>query len=385
MLRLLRQSFLLLVIALLFLIWPSLTNALNITPPDPIIKIPGLSNLSEIEEQPCPDLEEEIGASGCLYIPWIGEYVGGLYKFAVLAATILATVVLMIAGFIWLTSGGNVNQIGTAKSYIAGAIMGLVLMLGSYTILNLINPNLVTFKALKIPVIKKIPLEVIAETIGGYYGKCTAAEITSEAGGYEAMFNKAGKDFGIDPFLLASIAKIESGFNANVTSRDPSTDAFGIMQVLPATAKEVWNLNIDPELQNNPPPLSCLNPIKNPNYIKGKSPYWLYQPACKEYLKTRPEVQIRLGTAYLAHINSNLLRSKGKEGHIGLLTAGYNRGPGKAEAMMNGIIDEPSLLAASSYFNSVDRSYDFLCRRGSGGAGVIKKDPPKPLPLVPGT
>ena len=381
MLRLKRQGFLLLAIALLFLTWPSLTNALSITPPDPVIKIPGLSDLSQIEEKPCPDLEEKIGASGCLYIPWIGEYVGGLYKFAVLASTILATVVIMIAGFIWLTAGGNVNQIGTAKSYIGGAIMGLVLMLGSYTVLNLINPKLVIFDALKIPVIKKIPLELIAETIGGYNGKCTATEITSEAGGYEAMFNKAGKDFGIDPFLVAAIAKIESNFNANVTSRDPSTDAFGIMQVLPATAKEVWNLNIDPVLQNNPPPPACLNPIQNPNYVKGKTPYWLYQQECKDYLKTRPEVQIRLGAAYLAHINSDLLRSKGKEDHVGLLTAGYNRGPGKADAMIEGIIDEPSLQAAKSYFNSVDRSYDFLCRRGSGGIGIIQKEPPKEAPF----
>ena len=154
-----RHNFFLLALLPAIFLWPLLTNALNIPAPDPVIKIPGLSDLSQIEEQPCPDLEASIGASGCLYIPWIGEYVGGLYKFAVLASTILATVVLMAAGFIWLTAGGNVSQIGTARSYIGGAIMGLVLMLGSYPILNLINPDLVVFKSLRIPVIPKIPIQ----------------------------------------------------------------------------------------------------------------------------------------------------------------------------------------------------------------------------------
>src|SRR3989338_7670754 len=145
-------------LALFFIIISPSARALDITPPDPVIKIPGLGNLDPLEEKPCPDLEESMGASGCLYIPWIGQYVGGLYKFAVLASTILAVVVMMIAGLVLLTAGGNVTQIGTAKSYIFGAIMGLVLMLGSYTVLNLINHNLVVFSSLRIPVIKRIDL-----------------------------------------------------------------------------------------------------------------------------------------------------------------------------------------------------------------------------------
>ncbi|OGL87538.1 hypothetical protein A3I40_01340 [Candidatus Uhrbacteria bacterium RIFCSPLOWO2_02_FULL_48_12] len=78
----------------------------------------------------------------------------------------------MIAGFIWLTAGGNVNQIGTAKSYIGGAIMGLVLMLGSYTILNLINSDLVIFKALRVAVVEKKELEQVKILEAARYQSC---------------------------------------------------------------------------------------------------------------------------------------------------------------------------------------------------------------------
>jgi hypothetical protein len=131
------------------------------TLPNLVIKIPGLSDFTEPEEtQNCPEVAAG-RATNCLLLPWIGQYLAGFYRFAVLAATILAAVVIMVAGFLWLTAGGNVTQIGTARAYIGGALLGLVLMLGSYTVLNLINPKLVTFEALRIPLIKRKELRQV--------------------------------------------------------------------------------------------------------------------------------------------------------------------------------------------------------------------------------
>lgn len=169
--------FFLLVVAVYILMLPGTASALSldIKPPNPVIKIPGMSDFTKpsIDQDPrsCPEINE-IKAAGCLHIPWIGQYLANLYRFAVLASTILATVVIMIAGFMWLTAGGNVNQIGTAKSYIAGAIMGAVLMLGSYTILNLINPKLISFNALRVAVVEKKELEQVKTLEAAKYESC---------------------------------------------------------------------------------------------------------------------------------------------------------------------------------------------------------------------
>ncbi|MFA7286145.1 MAG: hypothetical protein WC052_00580 [Patescibacteria group bacterium] len=95
----------------------------------------------------------------CIGIPWIGEYIASLYILAVSAATLLAAIVLLVSGFIWLTAAGNTNRISLAQTYAGGAVIGLVLMLGSYVILYTVNPQLTKFTALNLAYIANVPLE----------------------------------------------------------------------------------------------------------------------------------------------------------------------------------------------------------------------------------
>jgi hypothetical protein len=76
----------------------------------------------------------------------IGEYIREIYKYAIGAVGILAAVVLMIGGIIWLTSGGNQTRVGEAKSWIGASLTGLIIALCSYLILATINPELVKIK-----------------------------------------------------------------------------------------------------------------------------------------------------------------------------------------------------------------------------------------------
>lgn len=91
-------------------------------------------------------------------IPWIGEYLAAIYRWAVPAGAILAVIIIMIGGVIWLTSAGA-ERLSTAKTWITNAVIGLLLLVCSYVILNLINPDLARFKSLQVRIITPIEYE----------------------------------------------------------------------------------------------------------------------------------------------------------------------------------------------------------------------------------
>jgi len=133
------------------------------TPPKLEIPIPTLPNFSSFMPV------EPTGEPGNRYllIPWIGEYIGALYKYAIGIAGVLAGIMIVIAGLIWLTAGGSAERVTTAKSYIESALVGLVIALTSYVLLYAVNPTLVGFEALKVKFIERAP-DVRAEGFGGF-------------------------------------------------------------------------------------------------------------------------------------------------------------------------------------------------------------------------
>lgn len=76
----------------------------------------------------------------------IAEYVKAIYKYGIGAVGIVSAIILMIGGLIWLTAGGSSERISEAKSYIGSSLMGLIIAILAYSILNTINPALVNFK-----------------------------------------------------------------------------------------------------------------------------------------------------------------------------------------------------------------------------------------------
>jgi hypothetical protein len=83
-------------------------------------------------------------------VPFLGQYIAAVYKYAVAVAGIIAVVMIIIAGFQWATSGGSADAISEAKKRISNAIIGLILTLSSYVILYTVNPELVSFKNLRV-------------------------------------------------------------------------------------------------------------------------------------------------------------------------------------------------------------------------------------------
>jgi hypothetical protein len=120
--------------------------------PELQVKIPTL-NLTPAKQIKCENTANNTICS----IPWIGEYIAGIYRYAIGIVGILSAVVLMVGGVLWIVAGGNATMIGEAKSWITASLTGLIIALCSYLILYQVNPALTIFQPLKVALVKTAP------------------------------------------------------------------------------------------------------------------------------------------------------------------------------------------------------------------------------------
>lgn len=90
--------------------------------------------------------ETEIAFGGKNEFLHIGDFIQTIYKYAVGVAGIIAVVMIVVAGFQWVSSAGNSEVITSAKKRIGGALIGLFIAYASYFILSTINPALVNLR-----------------------------------------------------------------------------------------------------------------------------------------------------------------------------------------------------------------------------------------------
>lgn len=109
------------------------------------------STSSDIQvEVPIPQSAIETGVSAAASgtVKGVSQYISLVYNFAISIVGLVAAVMMIIGGFQYLTSAGDASKIGAAKKRVTDAIIGLVLALGSFALLNSLNPQLVNLKPL---------------------------------------------------------------------------------------------------------------------------------------------------------------------------------------------------------------------------------------------
>ena len=80
----------------------------------------------------------------------IPELIGSFYQWALGIGGLVVLGVLIFGGILYTTSAGNASRQDDAKSWLFGAVMGLFLLFGSYTILYTVNPELTKLKGLEL-------------------------------------------------------------------------------------------------------------------------------------------------------------------------------------------------------------------------------------------
>jgi hypothetical protein len=79
----------------------------------------------------------------------LARCVNNIYAFAVAIGGFVAVLMFVVAGY-YYALGGNEN-VTTAKGYINSTVVGLILLFGTYALLNTIDPNLTTLPKLTAP------------------------------------------------------------------------------------------------------------------------------------------------------------------------------------------------------------------------------------------
>lgn len=95
-------------------------------------------------------------------VPWLADYISGLYRYGIGIITILAVIIIMIAGIMWLTAGGNEIKISEAKKWISGGLLGVLIAASSYLFLNVINPVLTQLSPIKLSYVAYQPFESLS-------------------------------------------------------------------------------------------------------------------------------------------------------------------------------------------------------------------------------
>ncbi len=103
-----------------------------------------------------PEIEGEKVTEGTT----LPEYVSYIFRLSLIIAAVAALAALIYGGFRYLTSAGSPVTQNEAKNWLFGGIIGLILILSSYLILNTINPELLK---LEIPGLEEQQLDTSSD------------------------------------------------------------------------------------------------------------------------------------------------------------------------------------------------------------------------------
>lgn len=92
---------------------------------------------------------QPLRVNGRLNINFLGEYLVGIYRWLVGVAMVFAVIMIIVGGVQYTISGGQ-SGVKAAKDRIKNALIGVVILLASFLLLNVTNPQLTMFRPLQL-------------------------------------------------------------------------------------------------------------------------------------------------------------------------------------------------------------------------------------------
>lgn len=190
----------------------------------------------------------------------IGQYIAAFYMFFVSVTAVLAVAMVIFAGFRWITAAGNQSHIEEAKDILNNALSGVVFVMLSYLLLNLINPTLTNLAGFQLSPIKPVLFSLEA-TFDSFKGAppenafIPAGEATIDLSKlynidtYDKLFAASAGRYAVNAALLKALMYVESGGNPRAKS---PVGACGLMQVMPQNVGQTDCDGLVPPAGTNP-------------------------------------------------------------------------------------------------------------------------------------
>ncbi|MFA5051964.1 MAG: pilin [Patescibacteria group bacterium] len=128
-----------------------------------------------------PGVTEMIADANGVKHPYVRNmscFLADIYRYLAGVSGILAVVMMIYGGIKYVISFGNPSKLSDARDTISSAMIGLALVLGSYVILNFINPSITSLKVPKLT-------DVVSNELGDF----------SDYHGTKICTRKAGQTF----------------------------------------------------------------------------------------------------------------------------------------------------------------------------------------------
>jgi hypothetical protein len=126
------------------------TSSFNAIVPQLNVPIPGLTFSNNLSIAPNGNQQQSV------QVPFIGQYVSAAYRYLIAISVIAAAVMIIYGGFKYIL-GGTVQSIKSGKQTIIDAVIGLALVFGAYTILNVVSPPTLSPGIVQLTLVKPDP------------------------------------------------------------------------------------------------------------------------------------------------------------------------------------------------------------------------------------
>lgn len=88
--------------------------------------------------------------NGIVRIAFLAEYINAVYRYLSTIGLVIAIVMVVYGGFLYLGASAGVGEIARGKKIITDSIIGMLIILSAYGILSLVNPQTVNLKVLEL-------------------------------------------------------------------------------------------------------------------------------------------------------------------------------------------------------------------------------------------
>lgn len=178
----------------------------------PQIKIPVTG--SELNKDSTP-VGSYNATKGVMTSDLLAKYIKAIYDYGMMICGILAAIVLMGGGVLWLISAGDSSKVSQAKELITGSLTGMVILFSSWIILNTINPDLLKLKLITTQVVRP----QVLTNIDCQWRCITAGNKCEGGGGHDTIAATS-------PWRSTDLATCEKAIGQMPTSTCPITQLY---------------------------------------------------------------------------------------------------------------------------------------------------------------